>query len=602
MTESTVRRGRDTWVDSTNPNTPHGTGVWIRLQSGVKRGLVSLPIPTGTLGKTVSSAILTGHVHGSWSAQTLTVAALNENWDTPTWAHQPGVRAGTASVATGALTDGDEVVIDVADLVQEVADGAPHFGWRITTSAGTEQQLYSFDAAHVAWTLTIVTSDQPEAPTGLVPDGRVVGAAKPVVGFAPVDGMASLRVQIDPAADEISPDFDSAEVASTQPTLNLAATAYAGLAAGATTQWRAQVKVDGDWSDWSDWAEFTYRPLPTLTLDSPAGGVLWDPTSDVLAHISTTHLDAYRVRITAGNDRTKIRYDSGKLPADDVSDIAHALPERNNDGTRIFLDDRDYQLNVRAFDDYDREPTPGVPAYVEVWTTIHFDDDAALTPIASLTAQQVNHTPKIRLTWTRAAAADAWVVSRDGEVIARLDPEDTVTGPSTYSWVDKTARPNVKHIYAVRCLVDGTRSVTGPKAHVTTAIDGVWFTRSNGDQVRLDNTDVDQLITAERRATYKPLNVPYDVDIITGFEGISGPIVGTIAEDPDQAFLDAEAVLDAIKDNPSEVLQLMYGTVSVPVLVRNSTTLPHSTMLRSNLRHRVEVEVQQVGEFKHQVG
>lgn len=604
MTESVARRGRDAFVSSVKPNIEYGGARYLQLKTGEKRALVYVPMPADIVGKTVASATLTAHVRGAWSAQTLNVTPLAADWSDArvNWNNQPTTRTGTASVTTGALSDGDEVAIDVKVLVQQVADGQKHYGWRVGTFATTEQRLYAFDSGRPAWTLTVVTSEAPEAPSVLVPNGSVVGVGSPTMTFDYTD-LSALRVQIDPAADEVTPDFDSGWLTTTTPVFDPDAHGYTPISVSATSQWRVAVRKTGSSvdSEWSDWAPFTYQPLPVLTLDSPAAGVLYDPTSDVLAHIGGTNLDAYRVRITSGTDRTNVLYDSGKVPASSASAIAHALPEKNADKSRIFVDDRNYQLNVRAFDDYVREDTADSKTYAELWATIHFDDDLARTPVTSLYAAQVGETPSVRLSWTRAAAADAWVVVRDGAVVARLDPADTVIGASTYSWTDPHPEPNLQHVYRIHALVDGTRSAASPTATITTLVLGMWLLRDNGDAVCVDGDGVGGFRTLERRASYKPLRVPYDVDIITGFEGLSGAFEGSVEERTDQALEDAIAVLDAIKNAPSEPVQMVYAEVSVPVLVRQLTCLPDPAWTLTRRRHSVSFDVFQVGDFKHGV-
>jgi hypothetical protein len=106
------------------------------------------------------------------------------------------------------------------------------------------------------------------------------------------------------------------------------------------------------------------------------------------------------------------------------------LPQKY-EGQRVLVDDRNYQLHIRVWDTFTTGSRPPArPAYVDSWSTFHFDDDLTQTPIASLTAdQQTPRRSAVTLTWTRASAPDAWVVLRDGKVVARLDPADVITGP-----------------------------------------------------------------------------------------------------------------------------------------------------------------------------
>lgn len=609
MTESVARRGHDTWVGSAHPNAEHGDTNAVQLKSGEKRALLFMPMPTGLAGRQVGSAVLSGHAAEAVSAQTLTFAPLNEKWAAAwaNWNKQPAIRAGSVTAAIGALAQGGEFTVDVTSQIQSVADGSPHWGWRISTSAGTTQKFYSFDSAQDSWTLTIVFSDNPDEPTGLKPDGGVVANGKPFLSYEydEVGGvsteLAAHAIQVSATANPASLQLDTGWLSTTVARFDLGASAYAGLGAGATTSWRVRVRnEDGAESAWSDWADFTYRALPVLTLDSPAAGVLYDPTSEVLAHIAGTNLDTYRVIITSGTDRSNILYDSGNQPAGGPSNIALELPEFNEYGTRIFKDDRDYQLNVQAHDTYNRQ-AGGYATYAEVWSTIHFDDDLALTPIASLNAWQVSDLAAVQLTWTRAAAADKWQVEDNGVLVAVLEPADTVIGVSTYTWIHKNPQPNTLHTYTVRAVTTGVgRSVAGPSDTIVPLVEGLWLVRDDHSAVRLDGDGVNGFRTLERRASFNPVNLPYSVDIITGFEGVSGTFEGVIDEEIDQSIADAVVVLDAIKVNPSEPVRLIYGDVSVPILVKNLTCLPDGSMRpEADRRHFVVFDLQQVGEFKH---
>lgn len=608
---STPKKGYDAWVDSADIHARHGSAKWMQLQTATKRGYLWLPITPRVIGRTIASAILTGHAHNATSAQTLTFAPAAGKWQagTITWSNQPTTRAGTATAVLGALADGAEFTVDLTTLVQQVADGQAHYGWRITTNAATVQKVSAFDSGVVSWTLTIEYAEEPEAPTALVPNGSQVGAQKPVVTFDFHDfggdstDLSYVRVEVD-SNNDLTYDWDSGWIASTEPALDLAAAGMPGvIASGQTVGWRAYVKDGaGLASDPSDRATYTYVPLPTLILDSPAAGVLYDPTSDILAHITGGTLAAYHIWVTDGDDRTAVRFNSRKLTADDPTNIAYQLPLKNDDKSRIFTDDLDYQIHVRAFPTGDWQSTPGVPAYVDLWTTVHFDDDLALDRVTSFQAAQVNGTPFVQLTWTDAAAADAYLVARDDVHIARLLPADTVAGVSTYSWRDTEAAPAVKHIYDVRRLTLGVGRSKSRQTAITIEPEGVWLLRDNGDYVVLDGTGVDQLSTPERWSLYQPRNGTNNVGILDGYNGITGPLVLSIEDDVDQTVAQAKKVLNAIKRNAaSEAVQLIYASVSKPVRVMNMTVLPDPDYRGDMNRHVVSFAVEQTGDFDFKV-
>ena len=615
MTTSTPKKGYDTWIDSTHIHKPHGSTSWLRLLADQYETFVWLPMPDRMKGRTIASATLTGHAHGTLVAQTLTLKAVGARWGAGsiTWNNQPsvfGVPFPATAVISGAV-DGDEIVWDVTSLVQAVADGTiPHFGWRVTTDAATEQKLVAFNSGELAWTLEVEFDETPDAPTALVPNGTVVGAAKPVVSFdfteygaAPTD-LASVRVEVDLTGDTIV-DWDSGWVTVVSPTLDLAAQGMTGtVSAGDTIYWRASVQdSSGRQSDPSDWVTYTYQPLGSLTLDSPAAGVLYDPTSEVIATMSgPADLDAYLIEVTDGDDRTSVRFSSKKQAATDPAEIAFELPLKNDDGSRIFTDDLDYQIHVRAWDTFDRQPTPGLAAHVDLWATVHFDDDVALDPVTTFQVKQIDATPFVQLTWTDVAAADAYVVSRDSVHIARLDPADTVAGVSAYSWIDTGAAPAVQHVYELRRLTDGVGRSKAKRASIKIDPEGVWLLRDNGDYVVLDGTGIDQLAMLERRLNYTPLNLPYTVDILTAYEGLSGPLVLSIEDDDDRTVAHAKKVLDAIKRKSTETVQFIAASVSKPVRVKNLEVIPDPDYRGDMNRHVVRFSITQVGDFDFKVG
>lgn len=616
---SVPKRGYDSWVDANAIHKTHGSHDWMQLcadgsAAGGKYGYLWMPHPARMKGRTIASAILTGHAHGSTVAQTLEFAPADAKWaaSTITWNNQPGVTGTSVVVAVPALTDGQEFTVELRDLVQQIADGTiKNHGWRITTNAVTPQKFAQFDSGETAWTLTVEFSEDPEAPTALAPNGTVVSVAKPVVTFdfteygTTATDLASVRVEVDLTGDGVA-DWDSGWVAAVTPSLDLAAAGMTGvIAAGDDVFWRAYVQdQDGRSSTPSDWAVYTYQPLGTGSWISPSGSTLFDPTSELIAQLDGQTLGAWRMWVTDGDDRTSVRYDTGKRKATDPSQAAFQLPLRDEDGwsgTPIFLDDSSYQLHARLFDTYDRQGCPGAPSHVDIWKTITFDDDLALAAVTTFTAVQLNSGPFVELTWTDSEAGDAYVISRDGVHIARLAQAD-LTGDNVagYTYLDMGAAPGVNHTYKVRRITTGVGRSVSRSASITINVEGIWLVRPNGDYVVLDDVGVDQLTIPEMRLRYAPINRRHAVDIITQYAGITGPISASIEDADDQTATQARNVLDAIKNHPTEAVQLIYATVNKPVLVSQMTVLPDPEYREDQNRYRVNFYVDQVGDFDYE--
>ncbi|WP_109507361.1 DNRLRE domain-containing protein [Nocardioides speluncae] len=608
MTTITVRKGYDTYVTSTLPNKESGDAKYPRMITAVARTLLFIN-PGRIKGRTVLSATLIGRAAGNpaWIANTVSVQRLTASWSAKTanWTNQPGVTGTIATEATGALAPGDVVEIDVTTLIQQIANGNPNYGWRITTDSATTHQWRGFDQPFDSWELVTVLSDAPEQPVQLNPGGGVVAKDKPTLSWDFIDfggntEQAAFQVQIDPAQNGTTPAFASGTVTSPDPEYNLATSAYLGIGAGNTTWWRVRVQDGaGLWSAWSDWVSMKFVAKPTLIIDNPGiAGVLFDPTSDILAHIASGVLTQYRIKIT-GPSKAGVRYDTGWRPATHATNIAHTLPLRNANGLLILKDDSNYQVGVFARDSQaDREGSIGDFPHMEEWRTFTFDDDDLLTAPNSLTAVQVGKSPQVKLTWNRAAAPDAWVVRRDGVVIARPDPSDVIApGGGVYEWTDDGyAAPHQQHSYTVRAVVNQKQSPPSNTANVTTKVEGVWLITEAHQAVKLRGVGVEEWAMRERRATYAPLGSPVPVDIIYAQEGLSGPFKGWVHTEPveDISLTVALARLQDIKDAPTDPVWLVAADMAIKVRLRNLTFSPHPDTNPKMLRHQVAFEFWQV--------
>lgn len=609
---SVIKRGYDAWVDSASVNANHGSNEWMQLSSTTKRGFVWIPMPARMQGRTIASATLTGHAHGATLSQTLTFQAAAAKWQasTITWANQPGVTGSTATAALGVLADGAEFTVDVTALVQAIANGTvSHYGWRVITSVSASTQKFAqFDTGTDAWTLTILYSEDPEAPSALAPNGTFVSVQKPVVTFdfteygSTSSDLAKVRVEVD-YTGTTAVDWDSGWVASVIPQMDLAAQGMTGtIAAGGVVRWRAYVEdANGRQAGPSDWATYTFRAAGVGTWSSPSGSTIFDPQAAIVVNFSPSTLAAFRVMVTDGSDRTAIRYNSGKIAATSTSQAAIVLPLFDEEGTRIFQDDTATQINVRLYDIYDREATPGLKPYVDLWTTVTFNETGSVAQTSTFTSAQVGVTPVVRHTWTDSTPPDAYVIHRDGAAIARLIPADVNVGGTSYQWDDQGAPAEVAHAYTLRRIVSATGRSLARTTNVTHHHQGIWLIRQNGNAVVIDGDGIDQLVTAERRLRYRPTNRQHAVDILTQFEGISGPITGSIEDAPDQLVSDARTILDNIKRHHTETVRLHFASVSKPVLVSNMTVLPDPEYRGDMNRHRVSFYVDQVGDFDYKL-
>ena len=465
--------------------------------------------------------------------------------------------------------------------------------------------------------MTVAVNSQPDAPDSLSPNGRT-GSGSPVLSWVlgetriEATQQTAFEVQIDPGEDGATPDWVSGTVVSSVPQLDLSGTTYPGLAGGATTFWRVRV-LDGEWSDWSDWAEWTRTAKPGVTVTSPTGGTIYDPSPVVEFSVNTGTMEFFRVIVTPTGQPTTTLYNSGLQDADGASTVVFTIPARDQQNRLVFADDQSYDIEMRAIDLADRVGTPGDPRYVSAVATVTYDDDVN-GPITGLFLSQVGITPAVKVRWTRGSAADGWVILRDGKVIARPDHDDPEGGVGIdaeggWSWVDYTATGSTEHVYQVKALTDQGDSVRfhqstngGLTEAITTHLDRVWVIRPNGDSTYLLDCDVNGLRTNDRRGIFSPPGVGYDVHLLTAFEGISGSLTGmfdSVKDDPSVA-----AVWAAIKENPTEEVRLAYANVNVPVVIYDLTPgLPvWEWWTETTSRNVVEFSLYQSSEFPYRVG
>lgn len=607
MADSVQRHGRDTFVGSDKPDTQHPSAEVLRLTSGSAAVYVYLPLP-GIRGRTIEQATLTCVVASAWAAQTLTFTPIDADWAPrkTTWNNQPALRTSQArTAAQPALAVGDRITLDVTAHVQNVADGAQNFGWKITTNSSAVNKLYAFNSPdHGSWVLSADFIEAPEPPTDLAPNGNVVGV-EPVLTYEFTDlggastEQAAQNVQVNTSASS-SGAWDSGEQATTVPQFDLAASAWPTTpTSGSTYYWRVRVKDGaGYWSAWSDWASFVYAPKPNLIVDNPSTGLAWDPTPTIAAHIDAGTIKAWRIRVCRGDDRSVEMYDSGKMPGTGSASLAHTLPFKDERGRRILKDDKHYWLNIRVWDRNDRQATPGDPTWVQTWTYFLLNDDATPPPPEALIATSVGLTPRVRLSWQRSTGfPEGWVIRRNGEIIARLDPDEVTVFDNSYEWVDTGAAPWLQHEYAVKVIDGGKQSVASSSAFVTSEAAGVWLLSDEAGDVRLRGVDVGDFTTTDKRATYAPINGHRTIDIVHSIGGVSGTYSGTIEDRPDQDVETARASLLAMKYAPEREVQLAYGTVSVPVRLRNVTVMPSPNFRPNTREHDVKFEAWQTSDF-----
>lgn len=579
MGNAVTASGMDAHVSALFPSTNYGTRANIAVRnSPAAYSYIWFKIAPPA-GATVLSAKLRLYGIDNWGETvTVTVQRISATWKetTITYNNRPGVTGATASLTQTNPASGTLWEFDVTALVQAVCDGAIFYGFRLSSNTNTAHSFYAIQAGGYRSSLSIEWSDAPDAPTTLAPDNNnVIGIAKPLLRFDYTDvsgstTLASVQVQIDSAADWVTPEFDSGEVVSTLPELDLATTAYAGLANTASTYWRVRVKdAAGLWSAWSSAAQFQRQDKAALTITNPAADPNdfvseWTPPiSWSFAGTQTT----WAVMISAP-DSTEVAYNTGWRNGTDTS---HTLPE----GV-LTVQSATYTVWVYVWDDQARENTPNDPPWIIASRTFTFVEDPTPDPVATLAATQPSEAPFVTLTFTRATAPDSFAVVRDGVCIATgLVPADLLTEGTTYQWVDRGASAQTSHTWVVQCVVNNAVSADNPTIAYTPVCDAIWIVDPvTGDSCPiLDGRDA-RFEQPEIAAVYEPVGTTSIVRVVQTQRGLQGQINGRITAYAGSTAATWAAKMRTFKLTPNSERYLYFGNMALRVLIGSVTIFP----------------------------
>lgn len=615
MSERVIRGAhfRETFTNSAVPTKDNSKSPHPKLTSGQSKVLVKFDI-SGIRKQTLQPSSLFFRAKGNWAAQTITITPLDERVTMREVNHNAlagiALRSGEAwTVAIPAASDGDFVELTgLAPFLQTLADGAKNFGLLLSTSSGADNRMYGTESKYKnnTWRVEYAVVEKPDPPTDLSPNGGLVDTPTPVLSSAFRDPggeskvFDALRVEIGTvSAGSFIPSWDSGVKSTPRPRLNLADTTYPGAVDGVPAKWRMKHRDGaGYWSEWSDVAEFTYDELPTITLINPLAGEVFDCSPTISWSIDSGVMKAWRVEVFRTDLVTRV-YDSRKRQGNDATSASHTVPFRDKETRkRILRDDQAYVLRIRVWDRHDREATSGRPIYAEIYRLITVDDDATLTPPASLIAHQVEGTPQVRLTWDIPGGyAEGYVVRRDGERIARLDPDDLVLTGGFGSWIDNGARPYRENQYTVQAVYDGKLTTKSPIATVTPRTEGVWLL-SDEHAVVLDGIELQDLTAGDKSATYELLNAPYDLEIIYALRGVSGTYSGSFGQTRGRDWKATYDALMAMRKTPEREVQLVFNTVSVPVWAIISQPMPTGRFMPNTMEHTVTLRVTQSDDFE----
>lgn len=463
-------------VNSNHPDTRYGRPAVLSLRqtAPVERSFFRCSTASIPAGAVVSAATITFHHRPAVAGTvTWTIKPVVSSWTSKlTWGTIPDVDPATTVTAT--TTDapaGGPITFDVTTLSQQAVSAArTDRGWQLSCDHPTTLGVYGTTADEYAPELVVTWTTPEDAPENLNPASGAVSVAAPVLTFTSGEDTTAVQVQVDPAADATAPAFDSGEVAATGGYLELSTTSYAGLADGASTQWRARAKNSLGWSAWSDWVSFSRAVKPVLTLSAPAASVAdgtppyqWSFTGQVAWQASL--LDASGTVLA----------DSGRTTG---AGTAWTPPKG------LTVDGQTGSVRVRCWDAVDRTATPGDPVYIEVAQPVTLALDSTVGAMDSLFAASTADLPSVALTGARAAGIpDEVVIFRDGAQVARLAGTDVFTG-TAFAWADWTCPQDGRpHTWRVAPVVNGKVASGGPSASATPTSIAIWLVDAEPDDV-----------------------------------------------------------------------------------------------------------------------
>lgn len=476
MTTTILRDPADAYVAQDRPSDNFADAVKLRLSVAHQAFLFFGGGPRP--GVFVVSAVLELTTRQAWSGSTtLTVAPVVETWKESaiTWNRRPDVGSGAISRALSNLDANEVIAVDVTAMVRAGFLGSAFRGFRLAASGATERNLHSAEAGerNLRPRLVITFSSAPTQAVDLSPaDGSIISVSHPVLRWTHYDidgdGQSAFRVETDAG-------FDSDWIPGTEPELDLAETAFGGVAVGDSFSWRVTTRDEtGQESEPSDWAQVSRVAKGTLEINAPTSQV--EESTPEITTTLTGQVQAtisYLLEEQAGDGTWVERWAKPRhrAPAASGEEYTFEIPALV-DSTDVRFGrvlpppirrkNTPYRLTVRSWDDVTgRIHTPGDPLYVEEQVTFEWVDavDDPTSPSGLQATQEENAPgthgpgPGAHLAWTRAAVPDFWSLHVDDElVVDQVPATDWQDVGTAYEVTYYGAQPGVELTYEVSAV------------------------------------------------------------------------------------------------------------------------------------------------------
>jgi hypothetical protein len=540
--QATLKNVTDVYVTSKTPTKNTGaSGAYLYM--GVSGAYTynsyiffAQPFPVGAT--IISAKLRMVQTSAANGTRSISVDRVTKSWSatTVTWSKKPTVAATPVTVTKTAAESPAKTVweFDISAIMQAIANGSVWYGLAIT-GANLNAQFYSTQHATTAYrpVVDITWAMPPVKPNSLHPgNAQVISLNKPILRGnysdpSSASTLTSLQVRIfDTEANataNASASFDSGEVIASSPQLDLATTAYGGIAVNATRWWRMRVKSSiGLWSDWSDPTSFTRKEKGTIALTSTTN--IAEPTPPVAWTFTGSTQTAYEVIVVKINGASRTRlWSSGKITSTNTFATI---------GNNVMTDASvTYGMYLRVWDDMDREAIPNDPPYVEYWAQFSYTLDTGVSPVTSLVVTTDPVYPWATMTWSRANTPDGWTIYRNDTIIytTSMATELLVGGSTTnYTYTDRAVPPRVPVEYKVIAVVNGAGSANPPTSTVEVNPGTVVLSDMAGENpVLIYNYEHDMTINTTSAVHY-PLGGGSPVLITQSRYGYSGKITGIL--------------------------------------------------------------------------
>lgn len=585
-----LKNASDAYVAEKNPDKNYSGSDRIYIANSAasentRQGYIYFGIPSGLERATIISATMRLYNGGdNWEgSSTVRIYRLDESWKASkvTWNNKPETVGNEATETKNNPSGGTLWEFDVSEEIQQVANGAPWYGFRIA-SLNNKGWFHSSKADdNRRPQLQIVYTTEPFPPATLVPDnGQAVSTAKPILqwDFRDVAGdtsMAGFHLRLFSslalANSNGAGDLLDTTLGASVPQLDLNTTAYAGLANTATLYWRVRVQDGaGLWSAWSDVAYFTRQDKGILTLTNPPASPaeVLDPTPVISWTFTGQTQKAFQVIIAKAATPERPLWLSG---------VIHSSATAISPPPGVIVEPgADYLVTLHVSDTQNRRSIPGDPNFVAISRPFTLSLSAATPPVTGFNVASDPYRPWMALNWTYATVPDTFVIFRDGLVVAEVEPSAVLVGGTTYQYIDRWASPRVLHTWAVAAKEEAIVSADNPSAVglvrlVTTCVSALDGSR----EVFLFNPGVDAS-RAESSEVHHILGQAPPVLITQAIRGYEGSLSGVIAQDvvPGLSATQQLANLEYFKDNPGVPVRLSWVNKVLQVVLFNVTDSP----------------------------